>query len=95
MRAMYWEHNGAEQTKYEEMMASNFKFTAKTNAIFHSYYRYFNDGDFPGWARGHYMFYRQGRFGIELNQRGLEVQEERVTNAILSEYKRYQKNGGK
>ena len=88
---MYWNHNGMEQAKYDQMMNAGFQFTKATEAIFHSYYRYFNDGDFPGWARGMWGWQKWGRYGTELNKTGLEVQEDRVTEAILREYKRFQK----
>lgn len=87
----YWNHSGAEQAKYEEMMAAKFSFTKKTEQIFHSYYRYFNDGDFPGWARGNWRIQRYGRWGWELNEMGMEMQEQRITEAILHEYARFEK----
>ena len=92
MNNLYWNKQGAEQSKYDEMVAAGFEFTQKTEAIFHSYYRYFNDGDFPGWARGCYGMQRYGRHGrLELNENGLLVQEDRITKAIQYEYARYQK----
>ena len=91
MARSYWNHNGAEQEKYDEMLDKAWEFTAKTKNVFHSYYRYFNDGDFPGSARGHWSIQRYGRWGLELNEDGLEMQEQRVTEAILREYKRFQK----
>lgn len=91
MENTYWNHNGAEQEKYEEMMAAGFIFTKKSEAVFHSYYRYFNDGDFPGWARGDWRIQRMGRWGLELNNSGLVKQEQRVTEAILHEYARFEK----
>ena len=91
LERMYWNSNGAEQSKYDEMVAAGFKFTKATEAIFHSYYRYFNDGDFPGWARGNWYIQRRGRWGLELNDSGLVEQEQRITDAILYEYARYQK----
>lgn len=87
----YWESNGTEQSKYDKMVAVGWKFTKKTEAIFHSYYRYFNDGDLPGWARGMWGWQRYGQFGLELNKIGLEVQEDRVTKAIQFEYTRFEK----
>ena len=91
LERMYWNRQGAEQAKYNEMKDAGFQFTKKTETIFHSYYRYFNDGDFPGWARGMWGWQWYGRFGLELNKIGLEVQEQRITEAILYEYKRFQK----
>ena len=48
----YWNSNGEAQALYDEMQAAAFKYTKATEALFHSYYRYYNDGDLPGWARG-------------------------------------------
>ena len=95
MARIYWEGNGVEQAKYDEMTSAGFKFTKKTENIFHSYYRYFNDGDFSGWAKGMWGWQRYGRFGLELNNTGLMVQEDRITQAILHEYARYQQKGVK
>ena len=47
----YWNRTGTAQAHYDEMDAAGFKFTKATEAVFHSYYRYYNDGDLPGWAR--------------------------------------------
>lgn len=88
---MYWEKSGAEQSKYDEMIQCGWEFTKKSEAVFHSYYRYFNDGDFPGWARGDWSLRRMGRFGWELNDKGLKAQEDRITEAIAAEYKRFSK----
>ena len=46
----YWNSNGPEQAKYDEMEAAAFKYTKATETVFRSYYRYYNDGDLPGWA---------------------------------------------
>ena len=91
MERTYWGHNGAEQAKYDEMLASDWEFNSRNDSVFYHYYRYFNDGDFPGWARKDWSLRRYGRFGWELNEKGLEMQEQRVTEAILREYKRFQK----
>ena len=95
LERMYWNRTGAEQSKYDEMVAAGFQFTKKTEQIFRSYYRYFNDGDFPGWARGNWHIQRYGRWGLELNDSGLVEQEQRITDAILYEYARFQKKGAK
>ena len=47
----YWNSNGEAQSLYDEMQAAAFKYTKATGALFHSYHRYYNDGDLPGWAR--------------------------------------------
>ena len=95
MQNTYWNNNGAEQAKYAELkkaVQSGWAYSKKTEQAFHSYYRYFNDGDFPGWARGNWKLRKMGHFGWELNDAGLEMQEQRVTEAILSEYKRLTKS---
>ena len=43
----YWNSNGEAQALYDEMQAAAFKYTKATEALFHSYYRYYNDGDLP------------------------------------------------
>ena len=96
MMNTYWANSGAEQAKYDEIMKAvengEFELLKKTETIFHSYYRYNNDGDFPGWARGNWRFQRWGRWGLELNEAGEEAQEKRVTEAILKEYGRLLKS---
>lgn len=90
----YWNGNGAEQKKYEELMQAvhnGWNWTKRTENIFHSYYRYFNDGDFPGWARGDWSLRVHDLWGWKLSQKGLEAQEQRITEAILAEYARLQK----
>ena len=47
----YWNRKGEEQAKYDEMQAADFPYTQASKSLFHSYYRYYNDGDLPGWAR--------------------------------------------
>lgn len=87
----YWERKGAEQAKYDEMQDYGWEYTKKSESVFHSYYRYFNDGDLPGWARSRWDLTKPGRWGRELNQKGLEELERRTNEAVLAEYKRYQK----
>ena len=43
----YWNSNGAAQALYDEMEAAAFKYTKASQLLFHSYYRYYNDGDLP------------------------------------------------
>ena len=38
----YWNRTGTAQAHYDEMDAAGFKFTKATEAVFHSYYRYYN-----------------------------------------------------
>ena len=44
----YWNSKGEEQAKYDEMQAADFPYTQASKSLFHSYYRYYNDGDLPG-----------------------------------------------
>ena len=59
--------------------------------MFHSYSRYFNDGDLPGWARSRWDLTQQGRWGRELNQLGEEEFERRITARIEIEYRRFRR----
>ena len=47
----YWNSNGPEQARYDEIESACFEYIKATETVFHSYYRYYNDGDLPGWAR--------------------------------------------
>ena len=51
MENRYWNSTGAQQKKYDEMETAGFEYTQATERVFHGYYRYYNDGDLPGWAR--------------------------------------------
>lgn len=91
----YWNNNGAEQEKYNEMMKADWddEMTQASNNDMHRYYRYYNDGDLPGWARGRYdlkVFDWQWNCW-KLNEKGEEELERRATEVVLREYKRYQK----
>lgn len=92
---MYWMNEGKEQAKYDEMSAAGWEFSKKTEAVFHSYYRYWNDGDLPGWARSRYDLTKNsneyGYWHRVLNAKGKQEQENRVTEAINAEYKRFKK----
>lgn len=85
----YWNNNGEEQAKYNEMVDAGFEFTKASKANIHSYYRYYNDGDMPGWARSQWQMKEWN--GKKLNERGLEELERRATEVVLKEYSRYQK----
>lgn len=91
----YWNREGTAQAKYDEMQAAGWEYTKKTEAIFHSYYRYYNDGDLPGWARGRYdLTENTNKYGYwhrALNAKGEQEFEDRVTEAITTEYKRFKK----
>ena len=95
MENRYWNQNGAAQAHYDEMEAAGFEYTQATYRSMHSYYRYYNDGDLPGWARTRwditkYIFdygYRQR----VLTAAGEEEFERRVTERIQIEYRRFQR----
>jgi len=95
MNNTYWNHNGELQSEYNEMLKAEhegrFTFTKKSLGVFHTYYRYFNDGDLPGWARGDWRLTTYGRWGRELNDAGEEELERRATERIAAEWKRYSK----
>ena len=91
----YWNSKGEEQAKYDEMQAADFPYTQASKSLFHSYYRYYNDGDLPGWARTRwditkYTFdygYRQR----VLTAAGEQEFERRVAERIQIEYRRFQR----
>jgi len=91
MMNAYWNNKGIEQAKYDEMENAGWQYTKKTESAFHSYYRYYNDGDLPGWARGNYRLTQPGRWGRELSTLGQQEFEIRITDVINAEYKRFQK----
>lgn len=103
----YWNRTGAEQAKYDEMCEAGFDdcFTQKSLNDMHRYYRYYNDGDLPGWARGKYEWtkYNPNHYGgwtrysgaWELNEAGEEELERRATETINREYARYLKQTAK
>lgn len=99
----YWNRTGAEQAKYDEMIAAGWedRMTKASLEDMHRYYRYYNDGDLPGWARTHYEWktwdcnhyggWTQYSGAWTLNEAGEEELERRATEVILKEYKRFQK----
>ena len=91
----YWNSNGPEQAKYDEMEAAGFKYTKATEAAFHSYYRYHNDGDLPGWARSRWDLTKHaehlGYTARELNAEGKGEFERRITERIQIEYRRFKR----
>ena len=91
----YWNSNGPEQAKYDEMEAAGFEYTKATQTVFHSYYRYYNDGDLPGWARSRWDVTRYTfRFGYQqrvLTETGEEEFERKITDRIQIEYARFQR----
>ena len=91
----YWNSNGPEQARYDEMEAAGFKYTKATETAFHSYYRYYNDGDLPGWARSRWDITRYSYdFGYGhrvLTEAGEAEFEQRITERIQIEYRRFLK----
>ena len=89
----YWNRTGAAQAHCDEMEAAGFKFTKATEAVFHSYYRYYNDGDLLGWARSRWDITRHSfTYGYRvLTDAGEEEFERRVTERIQIEYARFLK----
>ena len=91
----YWNSNGPEQAKYDEMEAAGFEYTKATRTVFHSYYRYYNDGDLPGWARSRWDVTRYTfKYGYRqrvLTEAGEAEFEQRITERIQIEYRRFLK----
>lgn len=89
----YWNENGEDQAKYAEMQSAGFSYTQASQALFHSYYRYYNDGDLPGWARTR-LDITQNTLGSQrrvLTAAGEKEFERRVTERIQIEYHRFQR----
>ena len=95
MENRYWNRTGAAQAHYNEMQAAGFQYTQASESMFHSYYRYYNDGDLPGWARSRRDVtrhtFKYGYWHRELTEAGEEEQERRVTERIEIEYRRFLK----
>ena len=95
MTKRYWEHTGLYQAEYDRMEEAGHEYTKASESAFHSYYRYYNDGDLPGWARSRWDLtrdtYRYGYWHRELNEAGEEEQERRISERIQIEYRRFQK----
>ena len=91
----YWNSNGPEQARYDEMEAAGFEYTKATRTVFHSYYRYYNDGDLPGWARRRWDVTRRSReYGYShrvLTAAGEDEFERRITEQIQIEHRRFLK----
>lgn len=101
MRNTYWNGNGELQNEYNEMLQAEkdgtFTFTKAALNEFHRYYRYYNDGDLPGWARGNYgpTRYNYKEKCSELTEKGEQILESRATERIRTEWKRYTKKMGR
>lgn len=94
-RNTYWNSNGELQKEYNEMLGAEengtFTFTKAAEKLFHSYYRYYNDGDLPGWAKSRWDLTKNGRWGRVLNEEGEKFFEEKITDRLLAEWKRYKR----
>ena len=88
----YWNRQGPQQAKYDEMQDAGWEFNPTTIDTFHRYYRFHNDGDATPRIR---------RLETLLGWRGLQNHpeyiaycqrmEERVTQRIEVEYRRFKK----
>ena len=59
MENRYWNRAGALQAEYDEMKNAGFEFSKAHIQLAHSYHRYYNDGDLPGWARSRWDLTQQ------------------------------------
>ncbi len=95
MENRYWNRTGALQADYDRMEAAGHEYTQATEKVFHSYYRYFNDGDLPSWARSRWDVTRYSyAFGYAhrvLTEAGEEEFERRITARIEIERRRFEK----
>ncbi len=93
MENRYWNSTGAQQKKYDEMETAGFEYTQATERVFHGYYRYYNDGDLPGWARSRWdltMYtFDYGYLHRVLTAAGEDELERRVTERVEIEYRRF------
>ena len=89
MENRYWNRTGLLQTEYDEMEEADFEQLA------HSYYRYYNDGDLPGWARSRWDITRHtnafGYWHRELTTAGEDEFERRLSARIEIEYRRFKR----
>ena len=91
----YWNSNGEAQNLYDEMQNAGWAYTKASESAFHAYYRYYNDGDLPGWARSRWDVTRYTfRYGYRqrvLTEAGEAEFEQRITERIQIEYRRFLK----
>ena len=89
----YWNSKGLAQAKYDEMESAGYEYAQRTYDPFHTYYRYYNDGDLPGWARSRWDItrhtYRYGYIQRVLTEEGEKELERRVTQRIEIDYRRF------
>ena len=95
MENKYWNRAGALQAEYDEMKNAGFEFSKAHIQLAHSYHRYYNDGDLPGWARSRWdVTTYTSDFGYLhriLTAEGEEEFERRITERIQIEYARFQR----
>ena len=95
MENKYWNRAGALQAEYDQMEDAGHEYTKETERLFHSYYRWFNDGDLPGWARSRWDItrysYDYGYAHRVRTEAGEEEFERRITARIEIEYRRFQR----
>ena len=96
MSNTYWGRKGELQKEYNIMLSADekgeFSFTKKSLSVFHSYYRYYNDGDLPGWARGNRKLTAYDKsypWNTRLNADGEAELERRATDRIAQEWKHF------
>ena len=91
----YWNSNGEAQNLYDEMQNAGWAYTKASESAFHAYYRYYNDGDLPGWARSRWdvtrYSYDYGYGHRVLTEAGEEEFERRITKRIQIEHRRFLK----
>ena len=84
----YWNSNGEAQNLYDEMQNAGWAYTKASESAFHAYYRYYNDGDLPGWARSRWDItrysYDYGYGHRVLTEAGEEEFERRITERMPS-----------
>lgn len=94
----FWDGNAELNSIYEQLQkAKDFSFTQAHKNLFHTYYRYYNDGDLPGWAKGTFNEFSKGEYNkswgyyTKLSEQGELEFERRINAAIVNEYLRYKK----
>lgn len=94
----FWHGNAELNGIYNQLedaeKTGDFKMSKASRDVMHRYYRYYNDGDLPGWARGQFNEFNQWNKKwnrIELSPRGEMELERQANRAVVVEYNRYQK----
>ena len=102
----FWDKDNELSELYEQMRNDkNFEFSKASQNVFHQYYRYYNDGDLPGFAKRYENGYSKDvsrrekdykgnykmRWYRELNEAGELELERKANQAVIKELKRYRK----